>query len=258
MIRARAKPKMALPISMTILDRGIVNLRRFALRVARHLGDPHRAEVDWRALPDGAPATVIDIGANEGQFATTIRRRLPQAFLHSFEPLSEPFARLAALASCDPRHEAHHIALSDRIGRATIHTGARTAASSLFAPAEALRLYYPSVTLDHTEEVNVATLDSWAEKRELETPILVKMDVQGSEAAAIRGGERTLQRASAVWTELSLVELYDGQPLFIDVAIELRRLGFELASIRNLTRARDGYHDLQCDALFLPRRRAPT
>lgn len=258
MIGARAKPKTARPTSMTILDRGIVHFRRFALRVARHLGDPHRAEVDWRALPGGAPATVIDIGANEGQFAAAIRSRLPQAFLHSFEPLAGPFARLAARASGDPRHEAHPVALADRIGRASIHTGGRTAASSLFAPAEALRLNYPGLALDQTEEIDVTTLDSWAAGRTLETPILVKLDVQGSEAAAIKGGERTLRRASAVWTELSLVELYDGQPLFVDVAIELRRLGFELASIRNLTRGRDGYHDLQCDALFLPRRRAPA
>src|SRR5256885_959561 len=39
--------------------------------------------------------TVVDIGANVGQFAEAARRAFPQAILHCFEPLPLCFVRLS-------------------------------------------------------------------------------------------------------------------------------------------------------------------
>lgn len=36
--------------------------------------------------------TVLNIGANVGQFVETIRRAVPQAMMYSFEPLKECYA----------------------------------------------------------------------------------------------------------------------------------------------------------------------
>ena len=43
-------------------------------------------------------ATVLDIGANIGQFAEMIRQIVPQAMIYSFEPLQSCFKILAAKA----------------------------------------------------------------------------------------------------------------------------------------------------------------
>jgi hypothetical protein len=54
----------------------------------------------------------------------------------------------------------------------------------------------------------------------------LKIDVQGSELAVFRHGSRRLAEAVAVQTEVSFLPLYEQQPLFSDVDLELRRLGF--------------------------------
>src|SRR5258706_14772622 len=38
--------------------------------------------------------TIVDVGANEGQFAHLARMAFPQAALHCFEPLPDCFAKL--------------------------------------------------------------------------------------------------------------------------------------------------------------------
>jgi protein O-GlcNAc transferase len=53
-----------------------------------------------------------------------------------------------------------------------------------------------------------------------------KMDIQGAELDAIRGGTETLRKAMVVETEVKFIEQYVGQPLFAEVDQELRRLGF--------------------------------
>ena len=43
------------------------------------------------------PATLIDVGANVGQFSLLIRTLYPDAYIHAFEPLSRPAGRFARL-----------------------------------------------------------------------------------------------------------------------------------------------------------------
>ncbi|NIZ90543.1 FkbM family methyltransferase [Kineosporiaceae bacterium B12] len=57
---------------------------------------------------------------------------------------------------------------------------------------------------------------------------LLKIDVQGSELPIFRHGRSALSGAVAVHTEVSMVPLYVGQPLFGDVDAELRAQGFLL------------------------------
>ena len=57
---------------------------------------------------------------------------------------------------------------------------------------------------------------------------MLKIDVQGAELAVLRGGERLLQNAVVVQTEVEFAPMYVGQPLFADIDIELRRQGFAI------------------------------
>ena len=53
---------------------------------------------------------VIDVGANEGQFARGLRR-FYRGEIMSFEPVSSVFEKLAATASADPLWQVHKLAL---------------------------------------------------------------------------------------------------------------------------------------------------
>jgi FkbM family methyltransferase len=56
---------------------------------------------------------VIDVGANEGQFATKLRRLGFDGRITSFEPDSRPYARLVARHGRDPAWRGYPIALGD-------------------------------------------------------------------------------------------------------------------------------------------------
>jgi FkbM family methyltransferase len=66
-------------------------------------------------------------------------------------------------------------------------------------------------------------LDDIAEIRDLD---FLKIDIQGGELAAIRGGAQKLVGAVAIQTEVSFVTLYKDQPVFGDIDLEMRRQGF--------------------------------
>ena len=74
-------------------------------------------------------------------------------------------------------------------------------------------------------EIKLATrrLDDIAEIEELD---FLKIDIQGSELAVFKHGRQRLAKAVAVQTEVSFVPLYKNQPVFGDVDLELRSLGF--------------------------------
>ncbi len=54
----------------------------------------------------------------------------------------------------------------------------------------------------------------------------LKIDVQGAELAVFEGGRAKLTEAVAIQTEVSFVPLYEGQPCFGDIDLELRGQGF--------------------------------
>jgi FkbM family methyltransferase len=55
---------------------------------------------------------------------------------------------------------------------------------------------------------------------------LLKIDIQGSELSVFQNGRAKLANAVAVQTEVSFIPLYKSQPVFGDIDLELRSLGF--------------------------------
>jgi asparagine synthetase A len=55
--------------------------------------------------------------------------------------------------------------------------------------------------------------------------------VQGYELSALKGAVATLKRAAIVEAELSIAELYEGQPLLPQVVSFLRSQGFVLIDL---------------------------
>jgi FkbM family methyltransferase len=75
------------------------------------------------------------------------------------------------------------------------------------------------------DEIEVAThrLDDIDELGEFD---LLKIDIQGGELMTFQNGRRKLADAVAVQTEVSFVPLYEDQPVFGQVDLELRSQGF--------------------------------
>ena len=60
--------------------------------------------MEYRWLHNFHFKTIIDIGANEGQFSDKMRILFPEAEIFAFEPLPEVFERLKSNFSRDDRH----------------------------------------------------------------------------------------------------------------------------------------------------------
>src|SRR5688500_15295819 len=65
--------------------------------------------------------TVLDIGGNTGQFARAIRELLPEAYIYSFEPLSDCFDELQRTMNGTNKFQAFNTALDDHEGDAIIN-----------------------------------------------------------------------------------------------------------------------------------------
>ena len=75
------------------------------------------------------------------------------------------------------------------------------------------------------ETVKIARLDSMPELFK-DKENLVKIDVQGNEGNVLNGMKGVLKYISAIEIELSLIELYDEQPLYFELLDLVRSIGF--------------------------------
>ena len=195
--------------------------------------------------------SVIDVGANDGGFARRVRRLLPEAVLHCFEPLPAPYDALAARFAADPNFRGHRMAVGATEGRVRFHANEYSGSSSLLPMAELHRAAYPYTARAAEIEVEATTLDRHFAAIPLVPSVLLKMDVQGGEALVLEGGTSTLERVDAVFSELSFFELYGDQALASAVVGRLGDAGFTLAGIENVSRSLVDGRFLQCDAWFL-------
>jgi len=201
--------------------------------------------------------TVIDIGANEGQFAREIHAILPEATIYSFEPLQDCCDALRRTMRDVANFRAFPWALGDRDASVEMHRSDFSPSSSLLPMGQLHKDVFPHTQATHAETVTVRTLDGVMADLEVTGGLLVKIDVQGTEDKVILGGRQTLARAAVVITETSFQELYEGQSLFAAIHDLLSPMGFQYAGMLGPQRKNpaDG-SVLQADAIFVnPSRR---
>jgi len=196
------------------------------------------------------PRTVIDVGANAGQFAVACARLLRPAAIYSFEPIPEVAARLQRNLGRMRGAAAFTLAVGEREGMVDFHLNQHSHSSSVLRLAKGHRAAFPYAIEGETIRVPMTTLDSFFAGRELPEPVLLKLDVQGYEAKVVAAGCATLRRVRWVVAEASLRRMYEEEPLLLDLAHLMRSERFIfLRPVGSLTDPRNG-EMLQLDALF--------
>lgn len=188
---------------------------------------------EHRFVLSRALATVVDIGANRGQFALAVRRWAPKARVVSFEPLPGPVHVFRSVFLRDTFVVLHDAAIGPQSLRSSMHVSARDDSSSLLPISNLQSEIFPGTAEVSTVEVHVAPLDSFVSPEEIVGPALLKLDVQGFEYEALLGCESMLSCFDYVYCECSFVELYSGQKLAGEVIVWLSERGFQLKGIFN-------------------------
>ncbi len=196
------------------------------------------------------PNTVLDIGANNGQFAEDIFRAFPGVTVYSFEPIPECYVRLLLKREDQPTLQPFQLALSDHDGEIDFWLSRFRDSSSIQEMLPAHTEAWPHTEIESRIRVPVARLDSIASELELEPPVFAKLDVQGHELSVISGGRQTLSSCQRVMLECNFAPLYKGQPSFTQLYGELRSLGFLFEGFISPLRHPQTLELLSADAVF--------
>jgi FkbM family methyltransferase len=196
--------------------------------------------------------TVVDVGANTGQYASALRQAGYKEEIISFEPLSEAYEELEKKSRPDPKWRVFHGAIGNANGEAEINIAGNSESSSLLPMLDAHIQSAPESQYRATERVKVSTLDSiLAPLLPEESRVLLKIDTQGYEHQVIQGAESVLQRVCIIECELSLTPLYEGQYLFHDMLDLLSGIGFRPVHFDSVFSDLRTGHCLQVDGTFV-------
>lgn len=196
--------------------------------------------------------TVIDIGANTGQFAEELRKEKYLGNIFSFEPLEYAHNILKQKAKSDNKWMIiERCALSDSTGVDTINVSKNGASSSIFKINSTHTTAAPESQLIGQETIKKLRLDdTWPEIAPAKGNLFIKIDTQGYEYNVIKGGEKTVKTAKVIQTELSLTELYTGQKLFLEMLNYVQDLGFTIWGLEPAFVDSNTGQILQVDATF--------
>jgi len=192
-----------------IMRTPIVNYYRKGLKIHIHRDDTTVWAIQYSVkkieklvneIPIDDPAVVFDVGANCGLFTLFVKSRFPNAKVYAFEP--SPV--LCEVIRKNIGHlndiEIIECAITDKDG----------AVVPLFIDMESQE----NNTLDISQlsgrksvtQIDVPTkrLDSFVEERGIQQIDVLKVDIQGSEGALLRGGTTSLQKTQVAFFEVWL------------------------------------------------------
>lgn len=195
--------------------------------------------------------SILDIGANVGQFALMIHPILPNAMIYSFEPIKDCYEQLIINMKDISNFKAFNFAIGHENSETKIWRNEFSPSSSLLPMRNLHKLAFPYTKREKLERITVKSLDEIANDLKLEDNVLVKIDVQGYEDKVINGGHNVISKAKILIVETSFQSLYDGQPLFATIFDMLRRMGFRYCgNFDQLRNPADG-SILQADSIFV-------
>ncbi|MGQ0464247.1 MAG: FkbM family methyltransferase [Sporichthyaceae bacterium] len=234
-------------------------VRRLGLDLTRYPENNHTYRFA-RLLQTHRIATVLDVGANVGQFASGLREFGYRGEIHSFEPMAAEFAELARRAAGDSAWFAHRLGLGDVAGEAEVNVSANSVSSSMLPMCDEHLLNAPQSAYTGTETIPVDTLDALLERGVFDTRgrAVLKVDTQGFERQVLAGGPQTIEWVQGIHIEASCVPLYEGQMLLPEVVAFFERLGMVVEGVELGFTSTDG-RMLQMDLIaFRPEARVPS
>lgn len=190
------------------------------------------------------PDTVCDVGSFDGSLSLAVRDRNPSCEIIAFEANPRTHARHAAILAAKGI-DYRHLAISDVVGRITIHTprGQHESKTSLLLRNE-------SVTYND-DDVETQTLDSlFKDRLGKDRSFFLWIDVEGAAERVLAGAPGVLRQTLAVFIECETFPFWREGGTAGGVADILMKAGF-------VPVARDReYGDKQFNVLFVAGRAA--
>jgi FkbM family methyltransferase len=186
------------------------------------------------------PSFVIDVGANRGNWTLETLRVFRSASFVLIDADPANAAILKQLCSCRS-HCKFFTALLGAESRQEMRFYQMGTGSSVLSER---------TSADRNElMLRMSTLDELV-AAEVNSPILLKLDVQGYELEVLRGAGKILSETEVVIVECSLIQYNDGAPLFAEVISFMSEHGFVVYDFCGYMRRESDGALFQADVIF--------
>ncbi len=195
---------------------------------------PFMLKKKYRFLKDLEIELMLDIGANQGQYAEQLLSFGYNRRIISFEPTEGAFKKLQQKAGLYKLWDVYKLALGDFCGKTKINVSENSLSSSILKPNKYFLSSTPEANIIEQEEIEVVTLDTFFESlTDFHGNTFLKIDAQGFENRILNGAGETLLKLKGLQIELSINPLYEEEVSFNEILERLFRMGFKLFYIEN-------------------------
>ncbi|MBE2256005.1 MAG: FkbM family methyltransferase [Ignavibacteria bacterium] len=164
--------------------------------------------------------TIIDVGANRGQFAYSSRTLFPEAKIYSFEPTKSVFTELTKKMENDENFTALNMALGYNEGEIDFSEYENSLINSVYKSVD--------TEIKNVYKVKMNTLDNMISSKQINAvgKILLKLDVQGFELEVLKGSNESLKLVDYILIEVSTKKYYENMIMYGEVDEFLISNGF--------------------------------
>ena len=189
--------------------------------------------------------TVVDIGANRGQFIRMLRSIGFQGMIISFEPNPACVSHLQDMTKSDRSLAIYGYGLGDIESELTLKvSNADDLSSFLDVNAFARTIWSDDTQIVRHITVPVRRLDDVMPEiiaRHGIRKAICKVDTQGFDMKVIAGGSNVIRKFYALVTELPIRPIYQDMSSIRDALEQLRHFGFEVADLFPVSHSPEGY-----------------
>jgi FkbM family methyltransferase len=198
--------------------------------------------------------TLLDVGANSGQYAGLMRELGYEGTIHSFEPTSNAFDLLRNKSKKDKNWHIHKLAIGANTGEVEINISENSFSSSILEIEQSHVISAPQSRYINKETVSIETIDNlFPVITKGARSIFLKIDTQGFESEVLKGAENNLHKIKCIQLEMSLVKLYKNEWLFEETLNYLKKRYFDIYTIEPEFYNTKTGQLLQVDAIFYNR-----
>jgi FkbM family methyltransferase len=219
----------------TAITAPLFKIARFAERVAAYAQGKGYGTASIRQenalvhkLLGKSPTLAIDIGGNVGEYTAEIRRRNPNAEIHTFEPSATNIQKLNQRFGNDKKITILPFAVSDNAGSATLF--ANEAGSGLGSLTQR-KLEHFNIDFNVKESVNIIRFeDYWQSNLNSRNLDIVKIDIEGHELSALNGFGKAIFTTDVIQFEFGGCNI-DTKTYFQDFWYFFKEHNFDLFRI---------------------------
>lgn len=199
--------------------------------------------------------TVIDVGANIGEYGTMLRSLGYDSEIYSFEPVGKSYKLLTEKSYEDELWKTYNYALGREQGTSTINVSTSSSFSSFRDFNQFGIDQFPAEsTIKNSESVEISTLDvfiSGLPPQHIRRSIHLKLDTQGYDLEVFSGLNKQAPSITSLQAELPVQGIYDDMPNYVEMLSIFKDSGFIPTGIFPVSRNKSTLEIIEFDCVMI-------